>query len=492
MEQRKIRLAPSVTRNVDALRREFADNDHISFHLFESGAGEASAALAYLSVLVDQSRLHQHILPWLSERAGAAGASAASLAESARAQGIEGTVSDLTEAVRFIANAGIVLFIEGRTDALGMALPGYGKRALEEPVLEVNVRGPRTGFIEDLDTNLGLVYRRLKTPKLKAKSFVVGEESRTDVAVLYLADQADPEVLREVERRLASIRQNVVVDSAQIEEWIQDSPYSPFSQILNTERPDRVATALNQGKIAILTDGSPNALLAPSAFTDFLHPSEDLYEKFYFANFLRLLRLLTLFISLFLPSIYVALTTFHLEMIPTPLMLTFLSTKAGIPLPTFLEALLMEIAFEVLREASLRLPRAIGQSVSIVGALIIGEAAVQSGIVSKPVVIVVAMTGIASFTIPSFSTAITLRLLRFPLIMIAAWTGVLGISLCMFAVVLHLCSLTSFGTPYLPTLEWKRWKDFVSRHVMLPIKHRPLSRSEAAPAEREESDHEEA
>lgn len=492
MDNRKTPIASSVVRNVETLKRRFADHGSISVHLFESKAGEPVAAVAYVTVLIDEKRLYQHIIPLIGERCRAQSGDLESIAEAVRDLGIEQTVSDMDEAEHLITDACIVLFIEGRAEALGMNMAGYGRRAIEEPMLEVNVRGPRAGFIEDLNTNLGLVYRRLKTPKLQTRSYVVGKESRTDVRLLYLEDQVDARVLGEVERRLAAVRLNVVVDSAQIEEWIQDSPYSPFSQIQNTERPDRVATALNQGKVAILTDGSPNVLLAPAIFTDFLHPSEDLYEKFYFANFLRGLRVVTLFISLFLPSVYIALTTFHLEMIPTPLMLTFLATKAGIPLPTFLEALVMEIAFEVLREASLRLPQAIGQSVSIVGALIIGEAAVQSGIVSRPMVIIVALTGIASFTIPSFNTAITLRMLRFPLIFVAAWTGVFGIALSMFVLVLHLCSLKSFGVHYMPTLELRRWRDVVGHYVLLPIRHRNLSKTEAPPESREGFEHEKA
>ncbi|NBC70503.1 spore germination protein [Paenibacillus sacheonensis] len=475
-------LEPSVARNVESLRRLFANNEQIVFHTIESSSGIPIAAMIYLNVLIDMERLQQHILPQISLHLHAAGGSAHSLEEAARAQGFEQSFGQLDVAVRTIADAGLVLCVEGRSEALGMRLPGYGKRAVGAPMTEVNVRGPRAGFIEDADTNLGLIYRRLKTDRLKSKSYRIGQESQTDVTVLYLDNQVDTGVLQEVERRLTAVRLNVVADSAQIEEWIQDSPYSPFPQIQNTERPDRVTTALNRGKVAIVTDGSPNVLLVPAAFTDFLHPSEDLYEKFYFANFLRGLRLITLFISLFLPSIYIALSTFHLEMIPTPLMLTFLTAKAGIPLPTFLEALVMEIAFEILREASVRLPQTVGQSVSIVGALIIGEAAVQSGIVSRPMVIVVALTGIASFTIPSFNTAITMRMLRFPLMFIAAWTGVLGISLCLFALVLHLCSLKSFGKSYLPTLEPMRWRDFVSHYILLPIKHRKLSRTQASPA----------
>ena len=326
-----------------------------------------------------------------------------------------------------------------------MGLPGYETRPIEEPKIEINVRGPRESFTEDLQKNLTLVYRKLKTPELKSKSYVIGKQSQTKVMLIYLENKVNVSVLEEVKRKLDSISLDILIADSQIEECIQESTFSPFPQILNTERPDRVVTALSRGKVAILIDGTPIALITPSTFFEMLHPSEDLYERFYFANFLRVLRLITLFISLFGPSLYIALTTFHLEMIPTPLMMAFISSKAGIPFPTFVEALIMEVAFEVLREASLRLPRAVGQSVSIVGALIIGEAAVQSGIVSTSMVIVVATTGIASFTIPAFSTAIALRMLRFPLMLLAAYVGVFGISLGIFIIIMHLCSLQSSG-----------------------------------------------
>lgn len=491
MDNEKHTISLSVIRNIDVLRNLFGNNEQLAFHYFERDGEKPFGAIAYLKVLIDTEWLQQLILPRIGQRIQGEEISANSLIDAAKDQGITRMVPNIEDAVRIITDAGIVLFAEGQIQAFGMNLPGFGKRSIKEPMLEVNVRGPRAGFIEDLDTNAGLIYRRLKTPQLRSKTFTVGQESRTDVMVLYLENQVDLSVLHEIERRLESVCLNVVVDSAQIEEWIQDSVYSPFSQIQNTERPDRVATALNQGKVAILTDGSPNVLLAPAIFTDFLHPSEDLYEKFYFADFLRGLRLITLFVSLFLPSVYIALSTFHLEMIPTPLMLTFVSAKSGIPFPTILEALIMEIAFEILREASVRLPQTVGQSISIVGALIIGEAAVQSGIVSRSMVIIVAVTGIASFTIPSFNTAITLRLLRFPLMFIAAWTGVLGISLSMFALVLHLCSLRSFGTLFIPTPEPKHWRDFVGHFVLLPIKLRKLSKMQASAVAAKGSEHEE-
>jgi hypothetical protein len=463
---------------LNGLIRRFADNDLLVLRHLDMEEGRPVASFAYLSAIVDEKSLNRELVGTLGDDLQhSKGRKDAYYAELMNRLGTANRLSRMEDVVRFITNAGIVLFVEGRSEAYGIALPGYETRPVEEPKLEVNVRGPREGFTEELHKNLGMVYRRLKTPDLKSVPFQIGQQSQTKVTVLYLENRVDESVLAEVKTRLQTVRLNVLIDSAQLEELIQDSTYSPFSQMMNTERPDRVVTALSRGKTAILIDGTPNALIAPSSFTDFLHPSEDLYERFYFANFLRMLRVVTLFISLFGPSLYIALTTFHLEMIPTPLMLAFLSTKAGIPFPTFIEALIMEIAFEVLREASLRLPRVLGQSVSIVGALIIGETAVDAGIVSRPMVIVVAMTGIASFTIPHFSTAISLRMLRFPLMFIAASTGVFGLALGMFTIMLHLCSLKSFGKHYIPLFDGKGWRSILESYILFPVRHRNLQPS---------------
>lgn len=468
----------SVAYALNELTRRFSDNDLLVIRHLDIAEGRPVASLAYISAIVDEKNLNRELVGTLGDDLQQAeGRKNAFYTELMKRLGSARRLQHMEEVERFIANAGVVLFLEGRFEAFGIFLPGYETRPVEEPKIEVNVRGPREGFTEDLHKNLGMVYRRLKTPELKSVPFRIGRQSQTAVMVLYLKNRVDESVLAQVTSRLNTVQLNVLTDSAQLEEWIQDSKYSPFAQILNTERPDRIVAALNRGKTAILIDGTPNALIAPSSFTDFLHPSEDLYERFYFANFLRMLRLITLFISLFGPSLYIALTTFHLEMIPTPLMLAFLSTKAGIPFPTFIEALIMEIAFEILREASLRLPRVLGQSVSIVGALIIGETAVDAGVVSRPMVIVVAMTGIASFTIPQFSTAISLRMLRFPLMFITAMTGVFGLSLGMFTIFLHLCSLKSFGKPYIPLFDGNGWRQTLQNYVLLPVQQRSAATS---------------
>ncbi|WP_219835028.1 spore germination protein [Paenibacillus sp. R14(2021)] len=477
MEQTNTSIQASAARNVLSIRQQFIHNDFLVVRDISQDAGAGHAVLVYLNVLIDEKALNQVIIRKISEDLTQRNnASAGAILDSLYTVSNVTTLPELKAAADFITDAGVILFVEGHTSAYGIKLPGFETRNIGEPKIEVNVRGPRESFIEDLHTNLSLIFRKLKTPHLKTITYIIGTQSQTKVTLLYLDNKADPNLLNELKRRLETIQLDILVVNTQIEEWIQDSTWSPIPQLFNTERPDRVVTALNRGKAALIADGTPIALIVPSTFFEMLHPSEDLYERFYFANFLRVLRLITLFISLFGPSLYIALTTFHLEMIPTPLMMAFISSKAGIPFPTFVEAILMEVSFEILREASLRLPRAVGQSVSIVGALVIGEAAVQSGIVSRPMVIVVAMTGIASFTIPAFSTAISFRILRFPLMLLAAYVGVLGISLGMLVLVLHLCSLRSCGVPFLNPVSPSGLKTTLQNYIQLPVKYRPRNK----------------
>ncbi|CAM4422826.1 hypothetical protein FHS16_003770 [Paenibacillus endophyticus] len=459
--------------NLNKLRQIFSDNESLVIRSLMNKNGSLLASFVYLNILVDEKYLNQHLVRKLNEdlyiKTGPANELALNTLNSL------GTVIELKHieaVVSLITDAGIAVMVEGSCVAYGILMPGYETRAIEEPKIEINVRGPKESFTEDLQQNLSMVHRKLKTPDLKSISYVIGQQSQTKVMLLYLENRIDPTLLAEIRNKIESIQLDVLIVNAQIEELIQDNIFTPFPQIFSTERPDRIATALGRGKAAIITDGTPIALIAPTSFFEMLHPSEDLYERFYFANFLRVLRLICLFISLFGPALYISLTTFHLEMIPTPLMMAFISSKAGIPFPTFIEAILMETAFEILREASLRLPRAVGQSVSIVGALIIGEAAVQSGIVSRPMVIVVAMTGIASFAIPSFSTAIALRMLRFPFILIAASYGVFGLSLSMFILIMHLCSLQTFGVPFLEPVSFNSIRDTLMKYILLPVKYR--------------------
>ncbi|UVI33098.1 spore germination protein [Paenibacillus spongiae] len=369
-----------------------------------------------------------------------------------------------------------VLFVEGSTIALVLGLRGTEGRTVSEPETETVVRGPREGFNEHLRTNTSLIRTKIKSPRLKMKSFVVGTETMTDVVVSYMDGIANPKVVQEVEDRIKRICIDGVLESGYIEELIQDSNYSPFPQIQNTERPDTVAAALLEGRVAILVNGTPFVLLAPFGFWQWLQASEDYYERFLVGTLLRVLRFQFLFIALLTPALYIAASTYHPEMIPTSLLLSIAASREAIPFPAVVEALIMEVAFEALREAGVRLPRTVGQAVSILGALVVGNAAVQAGIVSAAMVIVVSLTGIASFTLPRYNAAISVRMLRFPLMLLASLFGLLGIVVGIMAIIGHMAKLRSFGVPYLAPVapvSFSDWKDIFIRAPWHKMNRRP-------------------
>jgi spore germination protein KA len=307
-------------------------------------------------------------------------------------------------------------------------------------------------------------------------SMTIGTETKTNVVLTYIDDIADPKLIKDVKKRLNKIKIDGILETGYIEELIEDHPYSPFPQMHYTERPDTVAGNLLEGRFAIFVDGSPFALIAPVTMWQMLQASEDYYERFFISNLVRWIRFLFVAIALFLPALYIAITTFHQDMLPTTLILSIAGAREAIPFPALVEALIMELSFEALREAGVRLPKTVGQAVSILGALVIGQAAVQAGIVSAPMVIIVSMTGIASFTIPRFNFAITVRLLRFPIMLLAGALGLYGIVIGLVLISVHLTQMTSFGVPYLSGLSpysKTDTKDIVIRAPWWKMIHRP-------------------
>ncbi|MFX3636100.1 MAG: spore germination protein [Candidatus Pristimantibacillus sp.] len=368
------------------------------------------------------------------------------------------------------------LFIDGNDSAICMGLRGGQRRSVSEPETEAVVRGPREGFNEHLRTSTGLIRSKIKSPRLKMKSFYIGTETNTNVVLAYMAGIANPKLIEEAEKRLNAIHIDGILESGYIEELIQDKPNALFAQLQNTERPDTVAASLLEGRIAIIVDGTPFVLLAPFGFLQWLQASEDYYERFVIGSLLRILRLIALFIALLAPALYIAVSTFHPEMFPSILLLSIATSREAIPFPAVVEALIMEFAFEALREAGIRLPKTVGQAVSILGALVVGQAAVQAGIVSAAMVIVVSMTGIASFTLPRYSSAISIRLLRFPLMVIASVFGLLGIIIGVMAIVFHMAKITSFGVPFLAPLSPINVSDLKDTLIRAPwwkMKRRP-------------------
>ncbi|MFE8700144.1 spore germination protein [Cytobacillus sp. FJAT-54145] len=368
------------------------------------------------------------------------------------------------------------LFVDGVKDALIISSKGSDGRSVEEPQSESVIRGPREGFVENIRTNTALVRKHFRDPNVRVKSYKLGKRSKKDVAIMYIDGIVHPDIVEEVERRLKDVDLDDIPETGFIEEFIQDSIMSPFPQLQHTERPDRVSAAIVEGRVAIFLDGTPFVLLAPSVFMNFLQSPEDYYERWAIGSLIRGLRYLGAFISVFAPALYIALVSFHQGMIPSKLAFSIASTREGVPFPAIIEAFLMAITMELLREAGARLPKAIGQTVGIVGGLVIGEAAVSAGIVSPIMVIVIAITAIATFALPSYSFGVSLRMLRFAFMIAAASFGFYGIVLAYIAVNIHLVNLRSFGVPYTVPFApsfYGDWKDLVVRSPHTVMKRRP-------------------
>lgn len=345
-----------------------------------------------------------------------------------------------------------VILLDGISSFLSYNTYGPKGRSIEEPTSQTVIRGPKEGFTEQIESNLSQIRRRIRNKALRVESYKLGSVSKTNVALLYIETIAKESTIREARKRLNQIQIDSILESEYVEELIRDNPNSLFPTIYNTERPDAVCASLLEGKIAILVDGTPYVLTAPTTFLEFFVSSEDHYHHPAEAALFRFVRLLSMILTVLVPGSYIALTTFDQELIPTPLLLNIAAQREGVPLPTFIEAILMEITFEVLREAGIRMPRAIGPAISIVGALVLGQAAVQAGFVSAAMVIVVSITAIASFCIPNTSMADSLRIIRFMFMIFAAFIGLYGIFIGLIGLVLHLCSLKSFGVPYMAPL----------------------------------------
>ncbi|GAQ19514.1 spore germination protein B1 [Oceanobacillus picturae] len=369
-----------------------------------------------------------------------------------------------------------VVYVDGTAEALLMGTEKWETRSIDEPISESLIRGPREGFVENLQTNMMLIRRHIRDPNLRFDTSEVGRRSKKKLVVCYVDGIVNPDMVKEVNRRLASIDMDSAMESGYIEQWIEDSYLSPFPQMDNTERPDKVASAILQGKVGILLDGSPFALIAPITIANAFKSPEDYYDRWLIATFLRVIRYIGAFITMFLPALYIALVSYHQGMIPSQLAFSIAATREGVPFPAFVEAIIMGLTMELLREAGARLPRTIGQTIGIVGGLVIGEAAVSAGIVSPIMVIVVALTAVASFTIPLYSVAISFRLLRFGFMLAAAVLGLYGIVLVYIMINIHIVNLKSMGvpysTPFAPSFI-KDWKDLVLRGPIPMMNERP-------------------
>ncbi|SEL14371.1 spore germination protein [Paenibacillus sp. OK003] len=371
-----------------------------------------------------------------------------------------------------------VVLLEGSNQGLKIAAAGWEDRAVGEPISQTVVRGPMEGFNENLRTNTGLIRKRIRDPHLWIEEREIGRVTNTRIAVVYLEHIVDQEVVKELRRRLDEIDIDAILESGYIEELVQDKTGTIFPTVYNSERPDTVCAALLEGRVAIIVDGTPFVLLVPALFVHFFQSPEDYYQRADISSLIRMIRYLAFFIALLAPSFYIAITTFHQEMLPTNLLISLAAQREGVPFPAFIEAILMELTYEILREAGIRIPKTVGQAVSIVGTLVIGQAAVDAGVVSAAMVIIVSITAISSYVIPENGLSISVRILRFVLMILAAAFGFYGILMVLLITVTHLCSLRSFGVSYMSPFApyiGKDLKDTIFRLPWTRMKTRPLS-----------------
>lgn len=376
-------------------------------------------------------------------------------------------VTSIDDLVDGCMNGRTILLINGSNQALLINAQAWETRGVEEPKTESVVRGPREGFTESLLTNITLLRRKIKNANFSSEEMVIGKQTRTRVGIVYLKAIVNPKLIEEIKRRLKRIDTDAILESGYIEQFIEDAPFSIFATIANSEKPDIVASKLLEGRAAILVDGTPFVLTVPMLFVESFQIAEDYYSRPYFTSLIRMLRFISFTVSILAPATYVALTTFHQELVPTPLLLTMAAAREGTPFPAAMEAGIMMIIFEILREAGVRLPRNVGQAISIVGALVIGEAAVSAGLIGAPMVIVVAITAVASFVVPAQTDSVSI--LRIILLILAGFMGGIGILAGLIGLFIHLASLRSFGTPYLSPVAPLTFRDLKDVFIRAPL-----------------------
>ncbi|MGB4439144.1 MAG: spore germination protein [Sedimentibacter sp.] len=384
----------------------------------------------------------------------------------------------IEECVDKVLSGETVLLLDTCSKGIMLASRGWPMRGIQEPSAETLIRGARDGFNETMKVNITLIRRRIRDPKLKVKYTQVGTRSKTDIAIMYIEDIVNKTVLDTVEKRIKNIDIEAILESSYIEEMIEDDSYSIFPQIENTERPDAAASAVLEGRVVITVDNTPSVLIAPAIFVSFMQSSEDYYERWLPSCMTRMIRYIALPIVMLLPALYVAVTQYHPNLLPTQLALYVAASRANVPFPPYFEALLMELVMELVREASLRITSPVGSTIGLVGGLVIGQSSVQAGLITPLAVIIVALTAIASFAIPSYNFSASLRLIRFAFIILAATFGLFGISIGLCILIIHLCTLKSCGVPYMTPFSSfvenrKDLKDTIVRPRIKNMVHKP-------------------
>jgi len=361
-----------------------------------------------------------------------------------------------------------VLFVDTLDSVFVIETKKYEHRGIESPKNEISLKGSQESFVESIKSNVSILRRLINNENLVLEQIVVGKRSKTTCMIGYISNIANPKIVNEVRRRMQNISVDFLLDSGQLEHLIEDHPFLTEPQILSTERPDKVASHLTEGRVCIIVNNTPYVLVVPFTFWDFFHSADDYNLKFQYANLLRLVRIIAYVCSLFLPALYIAITNYHVDLLPTDLLFSIAAIKEGIPFPLIVEILIMEISFELIREASARMPGSVGSSLGIVGAVLVGQATVDANLVSPILILVISLTGISSFATPNYSLGLSFRILRFAYIFLASISGLLGIALGIVIHLIILCGSYTFNIPYFASFGEYQKKPFRDGIVLFP------------------------
>lgn len=464
------KMSKDLDKNIEMFKDIFLDDDTIRFRRYSNDETGLSFCVIYIENMVDKDTISSLLVKPLLDLSKEDISKGDSLSD------IVITTVQVVDQIKhcYSVNQGISDVLSGKTllivdkyDAMiSVDNTLFNYRAITEPVTESVVRGPREGFNEVLGQNLVMIRRKIKSPNLKFKMRELGTRTKTSICLCYIDDIVDKNVLKEVNTRLDSIDIDGILESGYIEELIKDNPYSPFSTIGHHERPDIIAADLLEGRVAIAIDGAPAVLTIPYLFIEYFQSNEDYYDNFIYSTFNRMIRIVGFFIASSIPAVYVALTTFHQEMIPTPLLLSISASREGVPFPTIIEALFLVLIFDLLRESGVRLPTPVGSTIGFVGAVILGQSAVNAKFVSAPIVIVAAITGISNFLVPHMvGPLIVIRLIFLGL---SAILGLYGYIFGVIALFIHLMSLKSFGYPYMMDIGSLQPQDIKDTAIRAP------------------------
>lgn len=457
-------------------RRELAGNADMVFReLMIGGREDLNATLIYMYGNTDKNLLNDNVIKPLIEYRGAGennsdkGTLAKRIARSCISIGKVKIVSNKGIAKDAVFQGNVLLIINNMDKILILEITEEKSRSITEPENEKTLRGSKEGFIENIWANIAMIRKTLPDTTLKTEIFKVGVRTKTSLAIIYVESLAEDRLVSEVRNRISKIDIDGVIADGYVEAFIEDNPYSPFPQVLGTEKPDKVVAALLEGRIAILLDRTPFVLLVPAQFIQFFQAPEDYYERFHMGVYISILRVIAFVVTTTAAPAYIALTSYHPELAPLDLILNIARLRKQVQFPPVVEALTMEFVIEALREAGLRLPTAVAATLGVVGGIILGDAAVKSNLVSPSMIIVVTITIICNFVIPNYSMTLVIRIIRLFLIILAATFGAFGITLGWTVIIIHLCRLESFSLPYFAPLAPTRFRDFRDLFVRVPI-----------------------